>query len=520
MFLKYKERPKGEGKKKRKERKRKEKGKKKGLMNANANKNKNKRRKIKGNGTFGCVFLRSYACKKNFLFGKNKRYYENKISKLVSKNDNRIQNEIQICNTVQSKIPHFEKFYAPILESCPVSLFDLNIDPTDFSKCHLFSQQQQQQQKPFSKQFYKKNYISLTMTNVGKKNFSDKMNYYLRRERTNTFQFILDSHLHLLEAITLLLFANSFSSSTTTTTSSSSSAFSFFAFGNNNNNDATATTATANADVSAAATKEFRLQDLQAGNFATITHLDLTPQNILIEKSTNLPIIIDFGLAFSYQIGQEFDLHKMKEMFYVYYTKHAPWPFEVVIINYILHIMLAKKGKLHESNTNIHLFLKNSVINQHDIQRLRTLIAHFIENNTLFQYSSNVYKIDTSEEQFKAFISKFKTQWLAFFTGFMDKSLSWIDLINHLMLESWSWDNYGLASLFIQASGTGNLTNNRKIKKYRKILIDILFYAPSPPTTSSSSGGGEQQQQQQQQEEKKRSRSFETMKEIQELMAA
>ena len=64
----------------------------------------------------------------------------------------------------------------------------------------------------------------------------------------------------------------------------------------------------------------------------SICHFDIKSDNILIDETTNLPIIIDFGLSIFIP-----DIKNFKKYFYNYFPSYYIWPPEVHYINFLLH---------------------------------------------------------------------------------------------------------------------------------------------------------------------------------------
>lgn len=65
-----------------------------------------------------------------------------------------------------------------------------------------------------------------------------------------------------------------------------------------------------------------------------IVHYDLKLENILFEKETKTPIIIDFGISIKID---EINMENLSEYFYVFSPDYYLWPFEVHALCYYVH---------------------------------------------------------------------------------------------------------------------------------------------------------------------------------------
>lgn len=155
------------------------------------NKNKNKNEYI-AEGSFGCVFSSKVQCKDDKdedLFVENNQYVS-KIS--VSQLNNSDDKEALIGKIIQS-IKHYDYYYAPILNSCPVDIGVIEND--QIQKCKLIHDNRN-----------KDNYISNTLKYIGKQNIYDYLDDNINTDSNITFlKKIIESHLHLVNALEKLL---------------------------------------------------------------------------------------------------------------------------------------------------------------------------------------------------------------------------------------------------------------------------------------------------------------------------
>ena len=136
------------------------------IKKENKNDDKGNDVELLNQGTYGCIFRPGVECSSKQLTSKR---YITKIQKhrQISKNEVLIGEKIQ-------KIPGHEEYYAPILETCDVSVRDLkNVD--EVKKCDFMKN---------ADEFLDKQYESNRIRYVGKKTLGD----YFTQETTNISQ--------------------------------------------------------------------------------------------------------------------------------------------------------------------------------------------------------------------------------------------------------------------------------------------------------------------------------------------
>jgi hypothetical protein len=176
-----------------------------------------------------------------------------------------------------------------------------------------------------------------------------------------------------------------------------------------------------------------------------IIHYDLKQNNISIDKSKRIPIIIDFGLSFRFNdLITDFDYEKY---FYIYYDKYSPWCLEIMIISFIVK-EFKNAEELHESirvsirkdyiknkqnKKNEKSQWKTSIIN---IKHLRDIINHFFENNYVILEIKN-----------KTILEQSKKNWIQFVEKELQNKTG--EFIVRFLMKSWkTWDNYSLSVIY------------------------------------------------------------------------
>jgi serine/threonine protein kinase len=88
---------------------------------------------------------------------------------------------------------------------------------------------------------------------------------------------------------------------------------------------------------------KYLLRTINSLSSKNVVHFDMKPDNILIDKVRNVPIVIDFGLSLDInKILQAFDGEKtnialLKNYFFTSFPRYYVWPLEVHYICYLLN---------------------------------------------------------------------------------------------------------------------------------------------------------------------------------------
>jgi serine/threonine protein kinase len=159
------------------------------------------------------------------------------ITKL-QKNDETLENELEIGEKIQ-KIKHYKNYFAPILKQCPVSLYTI--------------------QKKYAQSLNKCKVIKESLVNTNKQqDFNiNKIRYILGDDLEKTFQQISNS-------------------TPNQTNNNNSTPFHFLID-----------------------TYQYLSKSLKKLKKQNILHYDLKANNIIYDKESDIPIIIDFGLSVS-----------------------------------------------------------------------------------------------------------------------------------------------------------------------------------------------------------------------------
>jgi hypothetical protein len=203
-----------------------------------------------------------------------------------------------------------------------------------------------------------------------------------------------------------------------------------------------------------------------------IIHYDLKQNNISIDETKRIPVIIDFGLSFRFDdLITDFDY---EQYFYIYYDKYPPWCLEINIISFIVQEFKdlkdlqqtikknEKKGKKEIKKKEKKSIWKTAII---DTNNLIDIVSHHFKNNYVV-LNFNRDTINNAEKKWIEYITK----------EFQNKTGEFI--VRELM-KSWkSWDNYSLCVIFFSLFRSFFSVNDKKYNSYLNLLIDAILSVP------------------------------------------
>jgi serine/threonine protein kinase len=168
------------------------------------------------------------------------------------------------------------------------------------------------------------------------------------------------------------------------------------------------------------------LEGLIKLNSLNIVHFDLKTDNILFDKNTFYPKIIDFGISIPLD---NLNKDNILNYFYVFAPEYYIWSLEIHFINYLLY----------EKNT----------LNKDDIERITD------------EYYDNYFFKNLNKNDLNLLIINS----LDFFSKYIDKKKEFViyDLLNF----SNTWDNYSLSILFL------TMINKKQTSFYNLLLNNI-----------------------------------------------
>lgn len=210
-----------------------------------------------------------------------------------------------------------------------------------------------------------------------------------------------------------------------------------------------------------------------------IIHFDLKQTNIMYDDIQNVPIIIDFGISrdMTSVLSQDSkmktatastsiaNISELKKIFFSI-ESYDYWCIDIYIISIIVSDnWLRNRVKLYQVKQILRTFFTTAI---------RSII---------------------SDAERIAFHNKY----IQFFQEYIDRELTWTDVLHDLLRSYNTWDNYSLATLCLllieNAKKSGEQINktfikDKKTEKYQKFLKTILFSLPherpDPETTKKT----------------------------------
>lgn len=178
----------------------------------------------------------------------------------------------------------------------------------------------------------------------------------------------------------------------------------------------------------------FLLHSLTMLNANGIIHFDFKTPNILIESKTKTPIIIDFGLSIPVD---KLNPTTYNKYFYAYNASYYVWPVDLHIINYV---------------TNVNTILTYDEL----VLLVNTSIS---SNPALHLYSRD-------------FIKKLREITIKTYEKYTKMNAT--DIINDLIKNHNTWDNYALSIMFlclIRFISFNGFVKNILVEEFSKILL-------------------------------------------------
>jgi len=146
-----------------------------------------------------------------------------------------------------------------------------------------------------------------------------------------------------------------------------------------------------------------------------IVHYDLKTDNILFDKNTEVPLIIDFGISFNFN---NLDFNNLHNVFYVYATDYYIWSFDLHIINFLIN----------EVESDNYMFTKEA---------FKEIVDSIVNNNKSLLLFSNT------------FVDKYKKKCMYYGSTIIGKDKS--SLLKMMLKEEYykTWDNFSLSCIYL-----------------------------------------------------------------------
>jgi len=191
----------------------------------------------------------------------------------------------------------------------------------------------------------------------------------------------------------------------------------------------------------------YLLRSLQMLSEQKIIHYDLKADNILFDKNSELPIIIDFGISFNIN---NVDFNKLDQYFYVYATDYYIWSFDIHIINFLVN----------ETTSDKYVITKEA---------FKEIVDSIVDNNKALSLFSS------------GFIDKYKKKCMIYGNKLINKDKATL-LKMMIRKESYqTWDNFSLSCIyltFIQQAFKNKFPNSDFLIKLSQLLC--VNISPDP----------------------------------------
>ena len=161
----------------------------------------------------------------------------------------------------------------------------------------------------------------------------------------------------------------------------------------------------------------FLLDSLELLNSKNIVHFDLKDENILLNKTNNNPIIIDFGISLDMN---EFKIDYIQDYFYVFAPEYYIWSFDI-------HLICFLSRKVSDDNYKLE---------KKDIENIA---YDFVVSQKILSLFSEQFNED------------YKKQCIDFGSKFLKKTK--IDVLKQLVVKEnyETWDNFALSCIVLKS---------------------------------------------------------------------
>lgn len=191
----------------------------------------------------------------------------------------------------------------------------------------------------------------------------------------------------------------------------------------------------------------YLLNSLKMLGERNIVHYDLKHDNILFNKDTELPLVIDFGISLNMN---NLNFNRLHDLFYVYATDYYIWSFDIHIINFLVN----------EVDSDDYIVTKDV---------FSEIMNNIVDDNKALQIFS------------ETFINKYKKKCMFYGTKIIGKDKSTILKILIKQKNYQTWDNFSLSCmylLFIQQAFKNNFPDSEFLIKLTQLLC--VNISPDP----------------------------------------
>ena len=214
------------------------------------------------------------------------------------------------------------------------------------------------------------------------------------------------------------------------------------------------------------------LKGIEKLNDAGIMHLDLKENNIMCRDKSGRPILIDFGLSVNTKKLEKGEI-EVKEPFFSYSVEYGPWCMDILMVMYMVNE--TKNAKINQEKKEAWRDANASM------DEMKKVVREYMENNVA------ITEILSSEENEK-YKKEMEEYYSPLIVGGMMNMPTWGSVYDEIIKNHKSWDNYGLAVIFIgmlKILGLSEVVNKIPfMKKYLELLKKIIISMPDKRPTA------------------------------------
>ena len=201
-----------------------------------------------------------------------------------------------------------------------------------------------------------------------------------------------------------------------------------------------------------------------------VIHLDIKSNNIMIDKNTKNPVIIDFGMSYDKSL---LTLSNYKEIekspFGIAEKYYIPWCMEVIMLSHIGRYIMDHKTKQIVDQKKI-----GKVIDETEMGLLRRIVSEYMKENTIIKMP--VFTNDDRE-----LYKRKMTDWVESMKG-----KTWSEIWTMITSHSSSWDNYSICVMYLMELdivGLLKTSNSDFLDKYISELKKTILSTPKERNT-------------------------------------
>lgn len=197
-----------------------------------------------------------------------------------------------------------------------------------------------------------------------------------------------------------------------------------------------------------------------------VVHYDIKYNNVIYDQKLDVPIFIDFGLAFTTDklLDPKADLEKIFFVFEYY----SWWPIDVLMCSFAMREI----GKMESMTEKVKLEQLDEI---YDVFLHGTRDPH---DESVRQLKNDIFKIRISNTEED--IATFRTAYYDYFSKFVGQT--WWELYEDMIRYTSTWDSYSLAATYLVILDEAGAHNGEKYNSYMNFLKSVVYTSPDKRT--------------------------------------